>query len=37
MKGELWPGNEGSGLVHRSPAIAARALGRLVVLMDSVL
>jgi len=24
MKGEKWPGNKGAGLVHRSPAVAAR-------------
>ncbi|MEM7503514.1 MAG: DUF1826 domain-containing protein [Pseudomonadota bacterium] len=24
MKGELWEGNEGAGLVHRSPAVGAR-------------
>ena len=33
LKGELWEGNEGGGLVHRSPAVAADA-NRLLLTLD---
>jgi hypothetical protein len=35
MKGETWPGNEGGGLVHRSPAASAEA-PRLIMTLDPV-
>lgn len=35
LKGERWPGNEGRGLVHRSPAASAE-LPRLVVTLDPI-
>ena len=35
LKGERWPGNEGRGLVHRSPAASADQ-PRLVVTLDPV-
>jgi hypothetical protein len=35
LKGEKWPGNEGRGLVHRSPAASAEQ-SRLVVTLDPI-
>ncbi len=35
LKGELWPGNDGNGLVHRSPPISSLGLTRLVLALDA--
>ena len=35
LKGERWQGNEGNGLVHRSPAAEARAGRRLLLTLDT--
>jgi hypothetical protein len=35
LKGSLWQGNEGRGIVHRSPAIAANEAPRVLLAMDA--
>ncbi|WP_297291060.1 DUF1826 domain-containing protein [Oceanicoccus sp.] len=35
MKGELWEGNEGAGLVHRSPSLSAGER-RLLLTLDAI-
>jgi hypothetical protein len=35
LKGTLWQGNEGRGIVHRSPAIAAHEAPRVLLAMDA--
>lgn len=36
LKGELWPGNAGQGLIHRSPALLADEAPRVLVALDAV-
>lgn len=36
LKGELWEGNEGRGIVHRSPALTVKQPKRLVMTCDLV-
>ncbi len=35
LKGSLWQGNEGRGIVHRSPAVAAEQAPRVLLAMDA--
>lgn len=35
LKGSLWQGNDGRGIVHRSPAVAPRAAPRILLAMDA--